>query len=233
MNEQPVARQELDEAGNLYVHHLFSTIQGEGPFTGERAIFVRLAGCNLCCPLCDTDYTSRSALLSAAQVASEVEALTRSDPTYLVVLSGGEPLRQNIGELIRLLVQRKYRVQIETNGTLWIPHASLGHPLVTIVCSPKGAKVNAHLIPLISAYKYVLNAYHVHPGDGLPLTALDHMAMPYVARPPPGFLGKVYVNPCDSGDKEENKKHLEAAIQSCMQFGYTLGVQLHKLIGLE
>ena len=58
MNQQAPEKQQLRGDGLLAVHSIFYTIQGEGPFAGETAVFVRLAGCNLQCPLCDTDYTS-------------------------------------------------------------------------------------------------------------------------------------------------------------------------------
>jgi len=50
MNQQPIEKQFLHPKGDLEVHSIFLTIQGEGPFTGQRAVFVRLAGCNLQCP---------------------------------------------------------------------------------------------------------------------------------------------------------------------------------------
>ena len=152
-------------------------------------------------------------------------------PSRLVVFSGGEPLRQNITPAVKLLLARGYRVQIETNGSLFIP--DLPYDEVTVVCSPKTGKLNNDLIPHVSALKYVLHADSIDPEDGLPRKALGHSAAPRVARPPAGFLGPVYVQPLDANDPVENNRHLDAAIRSCLKFGYTLGLQTHKIINLE
>src|SRR3954467_9071958 len=46
------------DGNSLSIHSIFYTLQGEGPYSGCPAVFMRLAGCNLQCPGCDTDYTS-------------------------------------------------------------------------------------------------------------------------------------------------------------------------------
>ena len=52
MNTQPTEKRTNSQ--NLDITEIFFTIQGEGPFSGHRAVFIRLAGCNLQCPACDT-----------------------------------------------------------------------------------------------------------------------------------------------------------------------------------
>jgi 7-carboxy-7-deazaguanine synthase len=42
---------------NILVKGTFFSIQGEGKHAGRPAFFVRLAGCNLKCGLCDTDWS--------------------------------------------------------------------------------------------------------------------------------------------------------------------------------
>ena len=61
-NGQPIEKVQRTFDGTLEVHSIFKTIQGEGPFCGTPAVFIRLAGCNLQCPWCDTCllYTSPS-----------------------------------------------------------------------------------------------------------------------------------------------------------------------------
>ncbi len=47
--------------GALWVAEMFGpTVQGEGPSTGQHAMFIRLAGCHLSCSWCDTAYWSGS-----------------------------------------------------------------------------------------------------------------------------------------------------------------------------
>ena len=70
--------------------------------------------------------------------------------------------------------------------------------------------------------------------DGLPLTALDHTAHPRLQRPPEGFpVGAVYLQPADEQNAERNALNLAAVIDSCMLHGYTLQLQVHKIINLE
>jgi organic radical activating enzyme len=214
----------------LDVHSIFLTIQGEGPFTGCPAVFVRLAGCNLQCPGCDTDYTSKRERMSPSAIAAKVIDL--SGPAVLVVITGGEPFRQNIADLCKRLVGLAYNVQIETNGTLPISSAV---PLdVHVVCSPKTGSVHKSIERWANlSYKYVLKHGEASPVDGLPLLALGHSAAPHLARPPVGFTGNVYVQPMDEGHEVLNSLNLLACIESVMAFNYRLQLQTHKLIGVE
>lgn len=225
-NNQQREKTWYDPLGVLQVHSIWETFQGEGPYVGTPAVFVRLAGCNLDCPLCDTDYTSTREKLSPPAIVERVVA-TRSLPG-LVVLTGGEPLRQNIGPLIRLLNRAGCYVQIETNGTFCPPDIPFGTFMV--ICSPKSPGVHRELTQFVTAYKYVLEAGFIDPVDGLPTTVLGRGLRP--ARPHHGFRGTVYVQPVDEQDPERNKIHLEAAMQSCLKHNYRLCCQLHKIIGV-
>lgn len=167
--------------------------------------------------------------MSAQAIAAEIEKL-HTGPR-LVVITGGEPFRQDISALCWLLVDSDYQVQVETNGTLPTPFGMPGD--VWVVCSPKTGKVHPGVIRNIVAYKYVLSATDVHT-DGLPGHVLDHTAEPRVARPPTEFnRGAIYLQPADLKDEEKNKRNLEAVIQSCMTHGYTLQLQIHKLLNME
>ena len=225
MNQQPPEKQNLQSPGVLQVHSIFRTIQGEGPFTGQRAVFIRLAGCNLQCPLCDTDYTDKRKELSVMTIMDHVIAI--GNPGILVVITGGEPFRQNLSWLVEALLADGYRVQIETNGTLY---QDLPFDKITVVCSPKTGSVNKKLQPHIHSLKYVLRAGYIM-ADGLPISALDHSASPILARPWPEFRGTVYVQPVDIPGSDN--AHLDATIASVMRNGYTLCLQTHKIIGLE
>ena len=235
LNKQIPIKQHLSSKDYLDLNSIFYTIQGEGIFAGSPAVFIRLAGCNLQCPACDTDYRPNMRM----SINDIVKCTFNHTPIGgliqpIVVITGGEPFRQNITRLIASLLNEGYRVQIETNGTLFVGLDWLFiHPNLTIICSPKTGKVNKDLERHIKAYKYVIHADHISEVDGLPLTALNHRASPQVARPHKTFDGTIYVQPIDVQDEAENKRHLAAAIKSCMTYGYTLGLQMHKIIGLE
>lgn len=235
MNIQPIEKLNLQPQGLLDLHHVFHTIQGEGPFTGRPSVFVRLAGCNLQCPSCDTDYTSQRTTVKPDYIVDRIRELPGPRKgRNLIVLSGGEPFRQNVTPLVYQLLEQGYRVQVETNGSFYLEGFPYLHGMVSIVCSPKTGSINPKLMPYIDAWKYVLHADHVDPGDGLPVIALGHTAKPKVARPPCHVeVDKIYIHPLDAGDLAENTRHLDAAIRSSQTYGYTLGVQLHKFLNLE
>ena len=244
MNNQPPEKRVRHAQHMLDVHSIFITIQGEGPFCGVPCVFVRLAGCNLQCPACDTDYTSTRNHMGPYEVLAQVNELWRADGWRpgLVVVTGGEPFRQNLTELFRVLTGNGYRVQVESNGTLapsmweYTIHANPLHSQlddrerVYIVCSPKTPKLNRDTLENACALKYVVRAGMVD-ADGLPLSALDMPNRP--ARPPHDWDRPVYVQPLDSKDDSENRAHTAAAVASCLRHGYTLQIQVHKVIGVE
>lgn len=235
MNTQAIEKQDHHEDGSVEVHSMFYTIQGEGPFTGVPAIFVRLAGCNLRCPGCDTEYTSKRTRYGASRLIEEIKDLAEEEGVdgvvKLVVITGGEPFRQNIAQLCNMLVFKGYDVQIETNGTL-PPPEGLQWRGITIVCSPKTGKIDKDLVPRISALKYVAKVGQI-ARDGLPTRALDHTASPCVARPPEHFSGPVYLQPMDEANFKSNRDNTKAVVDACLKHGHTVQLQLHKLIGLD
>ena len=232
MNSQPIEKA-VSYRNHLDIHSIFHTIQGEGPFTGVPAVFVRLAGCNLACAGCDTDYTSTRQTMHVDELIHRVTALS---PTGLIVVTGGEPFRQELKYLFARLIERGYYVQVETNGTL--PPSPFAYSKNTserkgvyIVVSPKAPKVNKEIEVVACCYKYVMHCDSVSLIDGLPIHVLETAHKSEVARPSKNT--KIYLQPMDSGDLELNAKHLKEVIKSCMSFGYTLQVQLHKLIGMK
>lgn len=234
LNKQIPLKQEVTRGMTLRVNSIFYTIQGEGPFVGHPSVFVRLQGCNLQCPLCDTEYSTGKVLTvkDICDEVSQVIACDTADYIPLVVITGGEPFRQTIGPLIEELFNFGYPVQIETNGTLFDPTVPYCNDSLTIVCSPKAGKVNHNLQPYIDVYKYVLHKDSINPDDGLPLLALDHSAKPMLARPHNGFEGPIYIQPVDTQDVIENQLHLRAAVKSAMAHGYVMCIQTHKLMGV-
>ena len=100
----------------LALAEIFYSVQGEGTWVGTPAVFVRLAGCNLNCRFCDTDYSVK-AFLSVEQVIARISELGGDCP--MVVLTGGEPLAQRESSgLIAALRADGRRVHIESNGSI-------------------------------------------------------------------------------------------------------------------
>ena len=231
--QKPVA---ADYGSTINVHSIFETIQGEGPLCGERALFIRLNGCNLRCPGCDTSYTGSDLNVGPYWAVREAQGRGWAKGA-LVVITGGEPMRQNIAPMIVALLEGGYRVQIETNGVLWpegmddLIYRHGGHDKLMVICSPKTSRIHERVLACAAAFKYVLQAGDVSPEDGLPRRALMHPAATGVARPRKGAL--VYVQPMDEDDPEKNLPNLAAAIQSAMTFGHRLGIQVHKIINME
>lgn len=235
--QRPVARA-VSDGKTILLHSMFPTIQGEGPFAGRPALFVRLAGCNLQCPACDTEYTSGATEWDVYELAERI----RDYEPHLVVITGGEPFRQNLFLLIEGLLYRGAKVQVETNGMF----APQGHEAsfdsmifpggLCVVVSPKTHKCWPGWSSRASAFKYVVADGDVAP-DGLPIHALGHPvpAGQCVARPPAGYSGPVYVQPQDDADPERNRAHEQQAVRSVLMDPQrrVLCLQIHKIVGLD
>ena len=207
----------------LDIQEIFATLQGEGPYAGWPAVFLRLGGCNLACSFCDTEFESfRSHALT--EVLAEISRLAANAAGErvrpLVVITGGEPLRQNIAPLCEALLAAGFTPQIETNGTLYqkLPAG------VQIICSPK-----------ISGGRY----HALHPELLTRMTALKFLvsaeAGEYHA---PGEVGQtahqipVYVQPIDAYDEAKNRANRAYALHLAESYGYRLSLQTHKLLGI-
>jgi len=218
----PVRHREDGDGQQLWVQEVFYTLQGEGPFCGRAAVFVRLAGCNLRCFWCDTDFESSQWRPSLHALETAIMQ-QKPDHCNLIVLTGGEPLRQNIVPLVERLLARGLVVQIETNGTIWRQLPDV--PECIIVCSPKTPEIAPRLAARADFFKYVLTAGDLCSEDGLPVLSTQIQGKPArLYRPPAGK--PVYVTPCDeNADPAEN---LPAVVHAALKFGYYAGMQFHK-----
>lgn len=103
------------------IHEIFTSIQGEGVYSGKRQLFVRFYGCNLKCAFCDTsqgesdmkEYTEGELFGAICQMAQPASI-------HSISFTGGEPLLQSefLKEFLPKLKQAYYRIYLETNGTL-------------------------------------------------------------------------------------------------------------------
>lgn len=143
----------------LLVTSRFFTLQGEGPFRGHPAYFIRLAKCNLACSFCDTyfdagDWRSFSSLLEEANSVirdfynsrnTPVPAWAANTPRKMVlVITGGEPsLQQNLAGFLTLAQSSFQTIQIESNGTNVLTNLP---EKVTLVVSPKCLEKNGKVL---------------------------------------------------------------------------------------
>jgi len=248
---------------SLSVQDIFSTIQGEGPFAGRPAIFLRLAGCNLACYFCDTDFESKAKDTSVDAIVKQVEMMAGRGKvvrTNLVVVTGGEPMRQNIHPLCQQLIRLGYQVQIETAGTLWVRH--LEHLVttgwLTIVCSPKTGKVDPMIATYCHDWKYLIQQDQVDEKDGLPNRSTQirgHAQNLY--RPDMSISNQtIWLQPCEAykidtqltawerfGTSDQDKtntvrdvpqsdRNTALAAYLAMKYNYRISIQVHKLLHL-
>lgn len=185
---------------SLFITSMFFTLQGEMPFAGMPALFIRLTKCNLSCNFCDTFFDDGSWmtyeeiaikatetirnywLKDGKSVPDWVEQLNQNNignfPNILLVITGGEPLLQE--NLVNFLNYVKYDIslfnnaQIESNGTV-----NLDIPdYVTLVCSPKCAEKNGVATKYLAPSKLILNR-----ADNLKFVISSDQNSPYYTVP--------------------------------------------------
>ena len=103
----------------IKVSEIFTSFQGEGPYIGTPATFLRLYGCNLNCPWCDTDISTYE-MLSVDDVAEILLTQMEFNNINLLVITGGEPTLQ-MEEIKRLIkeIPEDIKIQLETNGSIF------------------------------------------------------------------------------------------------------------------
>ena len=239
-----ILKAEIHDGLNLDVQEIFPTLQGEGTYVGHPAVFIRLGGCNLACNFCDTEFDSYQNF-SLQKILAEVQKLSKNSSgkivRNLIVITGGEPLRQPIERLCEELLKLKYIIQIETNGTLFreLPKE------IKIICSPKVAIRNPHrgasasarsplnkvdhnkyhsirpdLLARISAFKFIISA-----------SDKNYSQIPDFVKANPQI--PIYVQPMDEKDEAKNRANLQRAVALCEQEGFLLSLQIHKILGIE
>ena len=216
--KNPIRPPKKGDGSQLKVVEIFPTLQGEGPFVGHPAVFVRLGGCNLACSFCDTEFEAFEEM-DLISVIARVEKLA-ANTHDLVVITGGEPLRQNIAPLCEALLAKGLRVQIETNGTLWRPLPEA----VNIICSPKVTDGKYHplrpdLLARVDALKFIVSA------DDADYCAVGEVGQAGRAIP-------IYVQPMDAYDPAKNAANAAHALALAQTGGYRLSVQMHKVWGI-
>ena len=229
-------------AESLLVHSIFYTIQGEGPFVGTPSVFLRLGGCNLSCYFCDTEFSEEVERVSNDEIFRSIKGADVNHVAQLIVITGGEPLRQNITALCTLLLEEGYCIQIETAGTLWPKGLEVlfdCYPKgISLVCSPKTRDINDNVIRYCKDWKYIVETSKTD-FDGLPMYSTQIEGALAKLYRPKDRDNKIYVQPCEMYDENgesdvvATKRNMQYAATIAMRYGYQLSIQVHKLLGLE
>ena len=221
----------------LNINEMFETIQGEGAYTGIPSIFVRLQGCPVGCPWCDTKHTweiKPQLATSADQViakSAESETFFVSDESDLlaqfatqgyvakhVVITGGEPCMYDLRPLTALLHDKGYTTQIETSGTFEV----LCDERTYVTVSPK--------INMKGGYKVLVSALERANEIKHPIAMQKHIdELDALLANVSTLEGKqVCLQPIS-----QQKRATELAVQTCIARNWRLSLQTHKYIGIE
>jgi organic radical activating enzyme len=221
-------------------HHLkvvagspFYTIQGEGPFAGYPAVFLRLHGCHLRCTFCDTKFDDPDdPMFDVEHIAKLIDNLTFENGCKLVVLTGGEPTLQNINPLVRHLINLDYMVQIETAGTYY--RECMAWPQVHTVVSPKMNRVNEKVSMRAACFKYVVSTSMEFTSNGIPLGRTQPGATrDFVLAPPESNVTPIYYSPMDEYNPEKNAANAQLALDLALRFGRRVLPQVHKVLAIK
>ena len=208
------------------VKEIFYTLQGEGGQAGMPAVFCRFAGCNLwsgreadrataVCRFCDTDFVGTDGTLggkfkNAELLADTIAAQWPAGDTdhRLVVLTGGEPLLQVDAALVDALHARRFRIAVESNGTIAAPEG-----IDWLCISPKAGA------PWVQKSGQELKV--VWPQPGLDLDALQAGTR----------FAHRFLQPMDGPAQREN---IALCIDACLAHpGWRLSLQTHKFTGIR
>ena len=206
------------------VKEIYLTIQGEGFHTGKYAVFCRFSGCNLwtglekdrkkaICNFCDTDFVGTDGINgskypNAELLANEIDKVWDKDINEkFVVFTGGEPLLQLDKPLVDLLHKKKFKIAIETNGTILPPEN-----IDWICVSPKqGADFNL---------KYGNELKLVYPQKGLEPKNFKHLDFDHF-----------FLQPMDGKDLQRN---ILQSVSYCIENPlWRLSLQTHKIMGID
>ena len=136
----------------MHLIELYKSVQGESSFAGVPCIFVRLAGCNLRCAWCDSEYTFTGGKpFTADEIVAQIEAL---QPCPLIEFTGGEPMLQHkeLLPLMQRLLEQGYTLMMETSGErplADVPKAV--HKIVDVKCPGAGSAANSFHLPNLDA----------------------------------------------------------------------------------
>ena len=175
-------------SNEIMVTSTFATLQGEGPFSGEPAVFVRLSKCNRACTFCDTWFDSGD-VLTFDQILEKIHGAVDREVAnnginrdafmdrLLIVITGGEPmLQKNLTVFLEFLHSQGFRTQIESNGDFLRPLPES----TTLVVSPKAndntgryGDLRSDVFARANVLKFVVSADEVSTHHNVPAFAYE------------------------------------------------------------
>ena len=196
----------------MRVNEIFYSLQGEGYYSGTPAVFVRLSGCNLRCPFCDTRHESGREMSE-----KEIVEAVGQYPARHVVVTGGEPALQLTESLVDALHVAGRYVAVETNGT---------HPLPDnvdwVTLSPKSAFVDGAEVMLTRANEIKVVYDGIHDPERQLSTRNSQLAT------------LLFLQPCDTGDAARNRQITAATVEYIKQHPeWRLSLQIHKILNID
>ncbi len=192
----------------MRVNEIFVSLQGEGFHTGTAAVFLRLSGCNLKCPFCDTQHRSFTEMTED----EIVEAVTAFSPRTLIV-TGGEPMLQFTSSLADKLHEAGMRIHVETNGTIDFDTSMVDW----ITCSPKVGEGGA--LRLSFAHELKL----LYRGEETDFEAAEALRADHY-----------YLQPLDTGHAEQNREIVQETINYIIKNPkWKLSLQTHKILSIR
>lgn len=170
-------------------------------------MFVRLSGCNLRCPFCDTDHTDGREM-SEEEIVAEATRF----PARHIVITGGEPSLFLTDRLIKLLHSAGRYVAVETNGTHRLPKE-----VDWVTLSPKDAFTDG-ATPIIVRCDELKVVF-----DGRTLPDYSHITADHR-----------FLQPCDTGDITRNQHIAALAVDYIKEHPeWRLSLQTHKIINIQ
>ncbi len=135
------------------INEFFLSVQGEGINSGKLALFLRFGKCNLSCSFCDTKNSLKIYFPFSLEKINLILKHYQGHTNFLI-LTGGEPLLYDISLLIPIIKKYKYKIAVETNGTLyqdWLKNVDW------VTVSPKSkSRVHKKVLALASELKFTI-----------------------------------------------------------------------------
>ena len=203
----------MTQTQGFRIAEILATIQGEGWWQGLPITLIRLQGCNLSCPFCDTAYAldpQGGKVLSLGQLFGALEKFHPKGRTIL--LTGGEPAMQPLRYLVPPLTSLG-PVHLETNGTL--PISDVFYTWITVSPKPPN-KLDPATLGRADEIKWLVGS----EDDVAALCSfLEEHKSQWMD------FKRITVQPI-SQDTEATK----IAIAACMEHNWRLSLQMHKYI---